>query len=329
MSTDHEPSMYLPTGDDGPLLPRWVPLAGLAATGGVGLVSLWLILSTVYGFGSTGILVALGVALVGALIGFGVSFIPLGSAGLRRQLRFVVAALFAVIALWAIHAAPYGDNRDRVAAAEAISGAQSVEDAHGRLQALAADNPYAAYALFEIKRRADTRAAIKAIFAQVKSDDVPWGLDFDPADKAGLQSLHSRLLDIDVLLSAVPDQVIAQLRKEREDLFAAATQAGLSNQFRAELQQSTDQRQKELATFYLALAATTRKAAQTVAEISLALQAGKATKGVPGAFTYGDDATRTKVEPLIAQLKEARGVIGKLIEAAKALDQRYGDGSAR
>lgn len=330
MSTDFEPSMFQPQGGEGPRPPRWVLPAGYAVLGVIGLVSAYLILSAVYGFGGAGFLVVIGVALVGALFGIGLSFVPLGPAGYRRDFRWLSGGLFALIALWAIHAAPYGEASYRREASAAITGASSVADAHARLQALSASNPYAAYALYEIKRRAETRAAIKAIFDQVQSDKVPWNLDFDPADKAALQALHSRLLDIDVLLSGVPDQVVAQLQKERTDLLAAAESGGLSEQFRAEMLQTMGQRQSDLLKFYVALALTTRQAASAIAEITVAMQAGKASsRGADGKFVYGDDATRAKVEPLIARLDEARGVIAKLVEAAKALDQRYGDTTTR
>ncbi|MCW0181103.1 MAG: hypothetical protein OJI70_04960 [Zavarzinia sp.] len=329
MSTDFEPSMFQRQGGEGPHVPRWVLPASYAVLGIVGLVSAYQILSAVYGFSGVGFLVVLGAGLVGGLVGFGLTFLPLGPSGYRKIFRWLSAGLWALIALWALHAGPYGEASDRREASAAITGAASVADAHARLQAISASNPYAAYALHEIRRRAETRGAIKAIFDQVQSDKVPWGLDFDPADKAGLQALRSRLLDIDVLLSGVPDQVVAQLQKERADLNAAAERLELSEQFRAEMQQTMAQRQKELGTFYVALAVTTRKAAGTIADITVALLGGKATRGTDGKFAYGDDATRAKVEPLIAQLGEARGVIAKLAEAAKALDQRYGDGSTR
>ena len=327
MSTDFEPSMFQPQGGEGPHLPFWAMPAAYAVLAVVGLVSAYLFLSAIYGFGWAGFLVVIGVALVGGLIGVGLTFIPVGLADYRRTFRWVSGGLFAIVALWAIHASPYGEASARREASAAITGAASITDAHARLQALAGSNPYAAYAVYEIKRRAETRNAIKAIFDQVQGHKVPWGLDFDPADKAGLQALHSRLLDIDVLLSSVPDQVVAQLQKERADLNAAAEKLELSNQFRAEMQPTMGQRQKELGTFYVALAVTTRKAAGIIADIAVALQAGKATKGADGKFAYGDEATKAKVEPLIAQLGEARAVIAKLAEAAKALDQRYGDSS--
>lgn len=287
------------------------------------VLSIAMIASVVYAYGIVGILILIGITAVAGAIGFALTLIPLGPAGGRKPFHLLAAAVVAFIALWGTHGAVYGDALAKRETFGAVAGAKDAAEARARLQAIAADNPYAAFLLYVTQRAAVTRAAVKTLLDQSKAGEIDWTLSVDPTDKDALQSLRSRLLDIDVLLSAVPDQVKALYAREAEEIRATAEKAGLAQDFRISLETGMAQRHKDYTAFFIALAATMRHAAVLLGDITQALADGKAKRGDDGKFVYGDDKTKAAVEPLLAELDKTRKAIAKLAEIAKALDQKY------
>lgn len=291
---------------------------------GLAVVSAVLVLHLVYGFNWIGFVVLLLTAGVGAAVGVGLSYLPVWRADWRRALRLGVASLFALAALWGTHAGVYGDAQQKRATYAALAAAKNPADARARLGEITEGNRYASFLVFAIDRAAATRAAAKTLLDGAHISNIDWNIaSLNPADKAALTALHSRLLDSDVILSGLPDQFQALYKREGEDIMAAAAHLELSEDFRANAQASMLQRQREYLAFYVALSMTTRKAVTELAGIANGLAQGKATRGADGKLTYGDDKTRATVEGHIAELDKARAAVVKLVEAAKLLDQKY------
>ncbi|MFA5122651.1 hypothetical protein [Zavarzinia sp.] len=325
MSSDFEPGAYQPPATDS-RLPAWAPRAvrlgavGLAVLLAVSALVLWYY---VFNFALIGLVVLVLVAGVGGLIGLLATLVPFAPAGDRRRLRLPVGLLLAFVTVWGLHIGALGDSLALRETMAVLADAKDSADAQAKLKALAADNRYAAFHYFLLQRTAQTLDAVKGQFDQVPTGQVPWDLSFDPADKQALQALRSKLLDIDVILSGIPDRVAAAFKKEREDIQTAADRLELSRQFRASMEAKMSQRQTEYVAFYVAFAGVTRKAASDFGKVIDALLAGKATKGADGKFVYGDDKTKAAVEAALAELARTKQALAKFPEVAKALEQRY------
>ncbi|MCF4166533.1 hypothetical protein L2U69_12840 [Zavarzinia compransoris] len=287
------------------------------------VLSVAMIANVFYNYALAGILVLIGLVALAGAIGFGITLIPLGPPEVRRRFRLLAIGIVPFIALWVVFAGPYGDIQAQRETYAAVTGAKDVAEVRSRLEALAPDNAYADFLLYVSRRTAETKTAMRNVFDQVKASEIDWNLTFDPADKDALLAMRSRLLDIDVLLSGVPDQVKALYRREAEDMRAKAEEADLAADFRRSMDESMAQRHKEYVAFYVGFAAATREAARLLGEIAGALIDGKAKRGEDGKFVYGDDKTKQAVEPLLADLTKVRQAVGKLAEIAKKLDEKY------
>lgn len=287
------------------------------------VISAVMIANVLYGFSLTGVFVLIGMVALAGAVGFGITMIPLGPQEIRRAYRLAAIALVPLVTLWAIFSSPYGDVMAQRETYRAVTTAKDVAEVRNRLEALAPDNAYADFLLYVSRRSAETKTAMRTVFDQVKASEIDWNLSFDPADKDALLAMRSRLLDIDVLLSGVPDQVKALYRREAEDMRAKAEEADLAADFRRSMDESMAQRHKEYVAFYVGFAAATREAARLLGEITGALIDGRAKRGEDGSFVYGDDKTKEAVEPLLADLAKVRQAVGKLAEIAKKLDEKY------
>lgn len=296
----------------------------LAGLGALALASIVLIAHYVYGYTLVGFFAMLLVVVVAALAMLAVAWWPTRASPGRRMLRLPLAALAAVVALWGIHYAPVAESMAQQEAYGILEGAKTSEEVRSRLEGLAPDNKYAAFLLFYFDRKTATTASVNALLKPAQALDIDWRLNVDPADHDAVSALRTRLIDLDVALSAVPDKVPGLYQAERQAVTVKAAELELPLGYRQTVDAAMSVRQREYMAFYVLLAQLTRRAAEQFRAALDAVSSGKVTRGADGKLVYGDEATRSKVEALMAELGQTRAQLAKLAEAAPQLEQRYG-----
>lgn len=302
----------------GPTLRR---LLGWSFAGQLGLLagSVLVFAAVIYGFAGLGFVVLLLIAAVGALAGLILAWWPTRRPVDRRLLRLPLAVLGALLAVWAMHLAPLGE----VLAQRAALAAWGSDSPRARLQALAPRNEYAAFFVFALERSAQTKAQVKTLLQPAQNLGIDWRFTADPADPDALSRLRSQLIDLDVALSAVPDKLPGLYLAEAQAIAARAVELKLSATFGQTMATTLISRQRDYTAVYVAFAQLMRRAAEQLRAVVDAVAAAKVTRGADGQLVYGDEATRAKIEPLIAALDQTRTQIAKLVDKAREVEQFY------